>query len=50
VPADDGDQITASHYLVPDQPELQAQLDDLVAWIAANGGFDQEEASPPGGR
>ena len=29
----------------PDHPELQEQLDDLVEWIAANDGFDDQEAS-----
>ena len=42
VPSDDGDGITVSRYLVPDQPELQDQLDYLVEWIAANDGFDRE--------
>jgi hypothetical protein len=42
VPSDDGDWITVPRYLVPDQPELQDQLDYLVEWIAANGGFDPE--------
>jgi hypothetical protein len=42
VPSDDHDWITVPHYLIPDRPELQDQLDDLVEWVAANGGFDQE--------
>ena len=43
VPSDDN-WVTVPRYLIPDHPELQAQLDDLVEWIAANGGFDPEEA------
>ena len=42
IPSDDGDWITVPRYLIPDHPELQDQLDDLVEWIAANGGFDPE--------
>jgi hypothetical protein len=42
VPSDDGDWIAVPRYLVPDEPELQDQLDYLVEWIAANGGFDRE--------
>jgi hypothetical protein len=42
VPSDDGDQVSVPRYLVPDRPELQDQLDDLVEWIAANGGYDRE--------
>jgi hypothetical protein len=41
VPSDD-DWITVPHYLIPGHPELQDQLDDLVEWVAANGGFDRE--------
>jgi hypothetical protein len=26
----------------PERPDLQAQLDLLVEWVAANGGFDRE--------
>jgi hypothetical protein len=42
VPSDDGDWITVPNYILTDEPELQDQLDYLVEWIAANGGFDQE--------
>jgi hypothetical protein len=42
VPSDDDDWITVPHYIIPGHPELQDQLDGLVEWIAANGGFDQE--------
>ena len=41
-PSGDGDWIAAPTYVLTDEPELQDQLDYLVQWIAANGGYDQE--------
>ena len=45
VPADD-DWVTVPRYRIPDHPERQAQLDDLVEWVAANGGFDPQQGPP----